>query len=32
MTCIWCIRENATYFRKSKDFKNKSLNYEIFKQ
>jgi len=25
MMCIWRIKENATHFRKLRDFKNKSL-------
>ena len=32
MTYIWCIKENATYMRKLRNFENKNANYEIFIQ
>jgi len=32
MIYIWCIKENATYFRKFRNSKNESFDYETVKQ
>jgi len=29
MLYTWCIKENATYMRKLRNFENKNANYEI---